>query len=98
AGTQTLPRRVGVGRALELVLTGRSVAAPEALALGLVARVVPRRRLEARTRILALRLASLPPRVALAVRRCVRAAHHLPLAAGIALERRLALGLERATP
>jgi len=97
-GTQTLPRQIGVGRALELVLTGRRVDAPEALSLGLVMQVVPRHRLEAATRVLAQRLARLPPRVAFAVRRCVRAAHDLPLAEGVALERRLALGLEGATP
>ena len=41
-GTVRLPRIMGLGRALDLVLTGRPVAAPEALAMGLVDRVVPR--------------------------------------------------------
>jgi enoyl-CoA hydratase/carnithine racemase len=96
AGTQTLPRRVGMGRALDAVLTGRWLDAAEAAALGLVAGVVARRRLEPTVFTLARRLARVSPAAALAVRRCVRAAHDLPLEAGIALERRLALGLEGA--
>ena len=40
-GTVRLPRIVGLGRALDLVLTGRAVGAQEALAMGLASRVVP---------------------------------------------------------
>jgi len=40
-GTVRLPRIVGMGRALDMILTGRAVAAPEALTMGLVNRVVP---------------------------------------------------------
>lgn len=40
-GTWRLPRIVGLGRALDLILTGREVDAAEALAMGLVNRVVP---------------------------------------------------------
>jgi enoyl-CoA hydratase len=93
-GTQTLPRRAGTARALDAVLTGRPLDARAALAAGLVARVVPRARLLPTALDLARRLAALDPGVVLAVRRCVRAAHELPLAACLALERRLALGLE----
>ena len=39
-GTQRLPRLVGAGRALEMVMTGRTVGADEALAMGLVNRIV----------------------------------------------------------
>jgi enoyl-CoA hydratase len=46
-GTQRLPRMVGVGRALEMVMTGRTVGAEEALAMGLVNRIVQAPGLEA---------------------------------------------------
>jgi enoyl-CoA hydratase len=93
-GTQTAPRRVGVGRALDLVLAGRVLDARAARAAGLVARVVPRARLGTTAMALARRLASLEPRVVLAVRRSIRAAHDRSLASAMELERRLALALE----
>ncbi|MFD0366109.1 crotonase/enoyl-CoA hydratase family protein [Nocardia sp. GCM10030253] len=40
-GTVRLPRIIGTGRAMDMVLTGRDVSAPEALQMGLVNRVVP---------------------------------------------------------
>jgi len=93
-GTQTLPRRAGTAAALDLVLTGRWLDARAALAAGLVGRVVPRARLEATALGLAGRLARLDPAAVKAVRRAVRGAHDLPLEAGVALERRLALALQ----
>jgi enoyl-CoA hydratase/carnithine racemase len=96
AGTQTAVRRTGIGRAAELVLTGRFLDARVARAWGLVNRVVPPARLRPEAHGLAERLAALDPRLVRAARRCLRAAHDLSLADGMALERRLALGLEPA--
>jgi enoyl-CoA hydratase/carnithine racemase len=94
AGTQTLARRSGAARALDLVLSGRLVGAVEAQRQGFVAHVVRERELASTTRRLARRLGALDPGVVMAIRRCLRAAHDGTLAAGVALERRLGLGLE----
>jgi enoyl-CoA hydratase len=59
-GTHRLPRLVGEGRALDLILTGRPVHADEALAMGLVNRVVPRGESRAAAEVLAQELAALP--------------------------------------
>ena len=59
-GTVRLPRLVGEGRALDLVLTGRPVGAAEALAIGLVNRVVPTGEARAAAEALARQLADLP--------------------------------------
>jgi enoyl-CoA hydratase len=62
-GTQRLPRLVGPGRALEMLLTGEPVDATEAWRLGLVNRVVPAWRVLNEARELASLLASKPPLV-----------------------------------
>jgi enoyl-CoA hydratase len=59
-GTIRLPRIIGHGRAMDLILTGRAVAAPEALQLGLANRVVPTGEALSTARILAHQLAELP--------------------------------------
>ena len=59
-GTVRLPRLVGLGRALDLVLTGRAVGAEEALAMGLVDRIVPTGGARGAAEALAQELAALP--------------------------------------
>ncbi|MFL6023142.1 MAG: crotonase/enoyl-CoA hydratase family protein [Marmoricola sp.] len=59
-GTVRLPRLIGESRAMDLILTGRPVAADEALAIGLVNRVVPTGTALAAARELALQLAAFP--------------------------------------
>jgi len=59
-GTVRLPRLVGAGRAMDLVLTGRPVDAAEALAIGLADRVVPPGTARAAAEQLAARLAAFP--------------------------------------
>lgn len=59
-GTVRLPRLVGLGRALDLILTGRAVDAPEALQIGLVNRIVPHGQARVAAEALAGELAALP--------------------------------------
>ena len=85
-GTQRLPRIVGLGRALDLILTGRVVPAAEALAMGLVTEVVPAGRHVERALEFAETLARFPQDTMLADRRAAIEGLGLPLAEGLALE------------
>jgi enoyl-CoA hydratase len=91
-GTQRLPRVVGLGRALDLILTGRTVEADEALAMGLVNDVVAPGGHVARALELAETIAAFPQETMLSDREAAHAAHGLPIDQGLALEARLGRG------
>jgi enoyl-CoA hydratase/carnithine racemase len=89
-GTQTLPRHVPPGVARQMVLTGDPIDAQTAFRHGLVQRVVVRERLYAEAESLARRLLAQPQGTVRLAKRAVVEGIELPLAQGLALERRLA--------
>ena len=91
-GTQRLPRIVGLGRALDMILTGRSVTASEALAMGLVNAVTPRGESLRRAVELGQALAAFPQACLRNDRQAVYDGLGRDLAEGLRIE--AALGLE----
>ncbi len=85
-GTQRLPRIVGMGRALDLILTGRIIDAREALAMGMLTEVVPAGVHLDRALELAEGLARFPQRTMLADRAAALEGFGMPLADALALE------------
>ena len=79
-GTQRLPRIVGLGRALDLVLTGRQIGADEAFAMGLVNRVVDDGAALATAVELAQQIASFPWKCVESDRMCIYEGLGVPLA------------------
>jgi enoyl-CoA hydratase/carnithine racemase len=89
-GTQRLARRIGKPRALEMILTGRTVAAAEALAIGLAEYVVPGAELLDRAVALAARMAANAPVAVRSAKSAVQRGAELPLEEGLRLEQDLA--------
>jgi len=88
-GTQRLPRLVGVGRAAEMILSGRVVDAEEALRIGLVEAVLSDEPFLEAAVEWAGRIASRPPESLRAAKRALVEGAGLPLAEGLALEAQL---------
>jgi len=88
-GTQRLPRLIGPGHAMRLILTGDMIGADEAREIGLVEMVVPHEELREATLKLAAKIASKSPLTLKVAKEAVLASQTLPLAQGIAYERDL---------
>jgi len=84
--TQLLPRLVGYGKAMEMVLTGDLVDAAEARADGLVQRLVPDADLEATTQALAERIAANAPIAAVLAKHLVRMSESTSVDVGLKWE------------
>jgi enoyl-CoA hydratase len=85
-GTVRLPRIVGLGRALDLILTGRAVGAAEAFAIGLADRVVPPGDARVAAEALAAEIAAFPQECVRADRASAYAALDVSVADGLAAE------------
>jgi len=92
-GTQTVPRAVGIGKALDMIYTSRWVSASEAQDAGLVSRVVTREELYPEADAMALQLAGLDPRVVRAAKDTILRGFEMPLPMGLDLERQAFLKL-----
>ena len=95
-GTQRLARLVGLGRAKDIVMRGRRIHADEALALGLVTRIVPAAELDDSVAALVEELERHSPLALAMAKRVLNAAYDGPLHLGLELEG-LAYGLLRQT-
>jgi enoyl-CoA hydratase/carnithine racemase len=87
-GTQRLPRLVGLGRAMAMMLEGRTLSPREALDHGLVQAVVPADQIEEAAIRLGERLARRSPEAIRSLKRAVYDGGSLPLHRGLAVERK----------
>jgi enoyl-CoA hydratase/carnithine racemase len=95
-GSQTLPRTVGRGRALDMLMSAEPIDAAQALGYGLVHQVVPRGELDEAVDALVGRLVAQPADALKAAKRALIDGADLPLEAAIRLEARLASRLVKA--
>jgi enoyl-CoA hydratase/carnithine racemase len=86
-GTQRLPRLIGPSKAKDLIFTGRHVAADEALAIGLVDKVVPDDQVYDAAKEMAARYAEGPAVALRAAKEAVDAGLEVDLATGLEIER-----------
>ncbi|MFC1925169.1 enoyl-CoA hydratase/isomerase family protein [Chloroflexota bacterium] len=89
-GTQTLPRTIGRAKSLEMLLAGRWIDAEEALAAGLVNRVVPRKELFSTADELAGKIMSSPAVAVKYAKEAVKRGADMSLGEGMEMERRFA--------
>ncbi len=89
SGTQRMPRLVGSGQAMRMILSGDRIAAGEAAQIGLVDLVVAHDELRTKTLELAARIASKSPLTLKVAKEAVRAADRLPIEEGLLYERDL---------
>jgi enoyl-CoA hydratase len=87
-GTQRLARAIGKSKAMEMILSGRVIDAGEAQRLGIAARIVPQEKLLDEAMALAEKVAGFSQPVIASAKRAVRAAFEMPLAEGLAFERK----------
>jgi len=88
-GSQRLPRLVGLGKALEMILTGDRISAQEAHRIGLVDEVFPHEELEKRTMELAEKIASKSPVAVRLAKAAIKASANMPLDQGLRHEQSL---------
>jgi len=93
-GTQRLPRLVGRGKALEMVLTGEPVDAAEALRIGLVSAVVPAERLLAEAEVIAGRIAERGPLAVRYAKEAISRGLEMPLEQALRYETDLTIILQ----
>ena len=84
--SQMLPRMVGAGRAMQMLMTGEPIPAEEALRIGLYAALVPQAALLDTAREMARRIAGYSPVAVQSVKAAVRMSMEAPLTAGLAYE------------